>query len=108
MSRLNQWALLFFVLAKLCGAAGVCLGFMGQEYLQLGGWFLGFALGSIFLSVALCLRQGSLDRSRFEREDTETTRLKDLRDKRKQLEMEVAELESKRSAAERFVTSRSS
>ena len=108
MSLLNRWALLFFGLAKLCGAVGVCMGFMGHEFQQLGGWLLGFAICSIFLSVALCLRQGSLDRIKFKHEDEEMICLKDLCSKRKQLELEIADLENKRSAIERFTISRSS
>jgi hypothetical protein len=108
ISPLNRWALLFFVFAKLCGAVGVCMGFMGREFQQLGGWLLGFAICSIFLSVALCLRQGYLDRIKFKHEDEEMIHLKDLCSKRKQLELEIADLENKRSAIERFTIRRSS
>jgi len=97
----------FFVVAKLCGAAGVGFGFMGPDYYRVGGWFLCFALCSIFLSVALCLRQGSLDRARFEREDVEASRMRSLRNRKRDLEQEIAELEERRSAVESYAVRRS-
>lgn len=107
MSRLNRWALGFFVVAKISGAVGVGLGFVGPDHHRMGGWLLGFALCSIFLSVLLCLRQSSLDRADFEREDAEASRLRDLRNRRRDLEREIAELEERRSAVESYAPRRS-
>lgn len=95
LSTLNRWSILFFILAKLSGAFGVCLGFMNPDYRHFGGYFLSAAVISIFLSICLALRQTFLDRDKFEKEDRELTQLQLLTDKKKELEKEICELEER-------------
>ena len=95
LSILNRWSILFFVLAKLSGAFGVCLGFMNEYHRHWGGYFLIAAVISIFLSICLALRQTFLDRDKFEKEDRELSQLQILNDKKKDLEKEICELEER-------------
>lgn len=76
----------------------MCLGFLGPEYHQLGGYLLVAALVSIFTSVGFSLVQMSRDKKKFESEDVETKRVRALASMRLELEEEIKELESHKEA----------
>jgi len=98
MTSMSWAAIIFFILAKVFGMIGVCLGFMGPEYHTMGGVLLGTAIVSIFTSVGCSFVQMSKDKKNFESEDMGVRRVRQLADMRFELEEEIRELESRKSA----------
>lgn len=98
MTPMSWASIIFFVLAKVFGMVGVCLGFLGPEYRTVGGILLGIAIVSIFTPVGCSFVQMSKDKKNFESEDMGVRRVRQLADMRFELEEEIRELESRKSA----------
>lgn len=98
MSRLNKIALWMFLLAKLCGIIGIVLGFFSGNLRTFGGITLGFAFVFLVFSVSCSILQSSKEAKKFEDEDKEKSILRDLTNKRKELENELKDLEARRTA----------
>ena len=60
MTPMSWASIIFFVLAKVFGMVGVCLGFLGPEYRTVGGILLGIAIVSIFTSVGCSCQRISI------------------------------------------------
>lgn len=93
MSNFNKIAFLFFIIAKFSGLVGVALGFAGSDYYKLGLFLLINAFVCIGISVAFSILQMSRDKHNFSSEDQETSKLKEIMNKRILLEEEVKKLQ---------------
>lgn len=92
LTSYHKFALMGFVLAKMCGMLGVCLGFAGGELRQLGGGLLGFAFISIFFSVIMSCLQMGRDQETFQYQDHIACQNSKLKKERAQLLKEVESL----------------
>lgn len=98
MQTLNKVAIGLFIVAKIFGFLGVCLGFIGKDYHSIGGYFLSLAMISIFSSVTCSLIQSTKDEKIFSKEDEENKNMKDFIKTKLELQQEIRELEEKRNA----------
>lgn len=98
MQTLNKVSVALFVVAKIFGFLGVCLGFLGKDYHSTGGYFLSLAMISIFSSITCSLIQSSKDEKIFSKEDEENKKMKDFIKTKFELQEEIRELEEKRNA----------
>lgn len=106
MPSMNLAALVFFITAKLFGIVGVSLGFLGSEYLRVGGASLCVAFLMIFLSISCSLVQTSRDRKIFEKEDYENFSISSAQRQKMLLQEEIKELELKKKSLENFIVRR--
>lgn len=107
MAGLNKFALGAFVTAKIMGMAGVCVGFVGPEYVYLGGFLLKSAFALITCSVIASIVQMRRDRQKFDAEDRERSKLKQLSLVKTELEKEINDLEERRRALQNLLNRRS-
>jgi len=98
MQALNKAAIGLFVVAKILGLSGVCMGFLGKDYHMIGGYFLSFAMISIFSSVTCSLIQTKKDKKIFSKEDEENKKIKSLEKMKVELKEEIKFLEEKRNS----------
>jgi|688.fasta_scaffold689022_2 hypothetical protein len=106
LSQLNKAALAFFLVAKVFGLIGISLGFIGGEYLHIGGFALGMSLISIFSAITCGLVQTSKDKQKFQIEDDAQGKLKKLNEAKARLEKEIEDLEAQKSAVRKFLMSK--
>jgi hypothetical protein len=90
---LNKLALSLFVVGKISGMVGVCLGFCDATYHLLGGIFLVAAFVFVFSAVGCSLVQLGHDKKRFDKEDQEHARLREIKNIKSNLEKEIKELQ---------------
>jgi fatty acid desaturase len=98
MAKFNKIALILFILAKITGSVGVCLGFLGSEYHTTGLVLLIFSFLCIGLSVTFSILQMSKDKKQFATEDQESAKLQQILHKKMQLEEEIAKLQLQKNA----------
>jgi len=98
MQALNKAAIALFIVAKILGLSGVCMGFLGKDYHAIGGYFLSLAMISIFSSVTCSLMQTKKDKKIFLKEDEENKKMKSLEKMKLELKEEIKCLEEKRNS----------
>ena len=103
MATLNKVAISFFITAKLFGMTGVCLGFADNKYHTVGGYLLSFAFVFIFFAVLCSIIQTSIDKKKFELEDSATSKTKKLAQMKAELEREIKDLEDRRDALQKII-----
>jgi len=103
MATLNKVAISFFAVAKMFGMIGVCLGFADKKYHTIGGYLLSFAFAFIFLAVVCSIIQTSIDKKKFDLEDSAISKTKKLVQIKAGLEREIKELEERRQALQKII-----
>lgn len=98
MAKFNKIALILFILTKITGSIGVCLGFLGSKYHNVGLLLLIFSFCCIGLSITFSILQMSKDKKQFDAEDQESEKLQQIFNKKMQLEREIAKLQLQKNA----------
>lgn len=103
MSSLNKASLTFFITAKITGIFGISFGFLGKDFLFIGGVFLSIAVFSIFSSIFLSLIQSFRDKKIFSEQDEEKNKIKMYKETKEQLEKQIFSLQEQKRSLENMM-----
>jgi len=105
MDKYNKLAFLFFILAKISGFLGVCIGFM-DSHRAIGGILLWGAFIFIGLSLICSMIQFSIDKNKFIVEDKERSEIRELKYQKRKIEEQIKELKEKQLSLEKLMINR--
>lgn len=90
-------------MTKTTGIIGVSFGFLGKDFLFIGGIFLSAAIFCIFVSIALSLIQTSKDKKTFSAHDEENKKIKEFKRMKEDLEAEINSLQERKKSLENMM-----
>ena len=105
MDKYNRLAFIFFILAKISGFIGACIGFM-DSHRAIGGFLLWGAFIFVGLSVICSMIQFSIDKKKFIIEDQERTQIRELKTQKRKIEEEIKKLKEKQLSLEKLMINR--